>query len=80
MLHYTDRNKPLGTTFANPDVASTVRELGDVGVHAEFQFDNVHVRVDMDAAVLLTAYQSLLYQPLGELGWRAHQHCLHLGI
>lgn len=76
----TDRNESLWTTFADPDVSTAEGELGDVRVHAELQFDNVHVRIDMNAAVLLTAQQTLLYQPLSERGRRAHQHCFHLGI
>ena len=64
------RSAPL----TNPNIATRVRKLLTVGVHAQFE---LLLRV---AAVLLRRNQTLLDQPLGELGGRLHEEGLHLRV
>ena len=64
------RSGPL----TNPNVATRVRKLLAVRVHAQFEL------LLRDAAVLLRRNQTLLDQPLSELGGRLHEECLHLRV
>jgi hypothetical protein len=77
----TDRYKSLRAALTDPDIASTVRELANVRIHAKLQSDGCcTVRHTMSGAVLLTTHKTLLYQPLRKLCWGKHQYTLHLRI
>ena len=60
------------TPLTNPNIATRVRKFLAVGVHAQLEF------LLRDAAVLFRRNQTLLNQPLGELGWGVHKQGFHL--